>query len=162
MESKHQFQKTFVPALGLFLTIILSSCMQTQFWQKKGIDLHAQDKKIWFAPVQGEGLAPGSAESLRQLCITEFRNQGYTVNTDSTLPAGYERQIKLQILEFRYKRGLGEEPVAGLHAELIQNSQAIASLQITGDGSSLNLWSTQSLSRLGTQICTSIAQRFLP
>lgn len=145
-------------ALGLGT---LSSCIHKEVWRSS--EFHKPGPKIWIAPIQGEGLAPGSAESLRAFCRTSFLNAGYQVQLDSLAPALSDAHVLLHFVEFRYKRGLGEEPVAGLSAVLQKPGQApMATLNLRLDNRSPNPWKSQSLSDLGDQICQQIRSEFLP
>lgn len=159
MESPFSIQKTLL----LVSTIFLSSCIHSQFWKKEDAQLGAI-KTLWFAPIGGDGLAPGTEQSFRQLCLTDFRKKGYHVLLDSTQPKEAERAIKIQMSEFRYKRGLGEEPIVGLYVELtdLNKSEAMASMQLSADGAGIDFWNTQSLTRLSTLICSEISQQMLP
>lgn len=154
MDLRTQFQKNFIRTLILCsISSLFSSCIQQQVWISP--DYHKPGKRIWFAPIQGEGLAPGSAESLRAYCQTEWRSAGYEILLDSLAPAQRDAELHLHFLEFRYKRGLGEEPVAGLHAELRipQKNTPLSTMQLSANGQSLNPWASPSLSQLSTTIC---------
>lgn len=149
--------------LGLLALCLgtLNACMHKEIW--RSAEYQKPGPKIWLAPIQGEGLAPGSAESLRAFCRTTFLNAGYQVQLDSLAPAQSDAHVLLHFVEFRYKRGLGEEPVAGLSAVMQKPGQKpMASLNLRVDNHSLNPWQNRSLSDLGDQICQQIRLEFLP